>query len=353
MPDWKQPMQQTYEFYVVDPDTWENKYQLKNVQACSIDRDAESDTLGSGTIEVTDDVGECYVRVYLVTVQNGVTEKHPLATMLVQTPSMDYDGKVQKAVMDAYTPLIELKNNRPPIGYSLFKDDTNIMEMAYRLTRENVRAPVVKTSCEETLKEDFVAETENNWIVFNRDLMAKASYKYALDEMGQIMFSPDKQADYLTPIRTYDDNDDSILYADVSLKHDLYDIPNVVEVVYSNEKGSFYGKAINDDPNSPISTVSRGRVILHRETNPSLDGSPSKETVQLYAEQLLRDKSSVEYTVSYKHGYDGTRLGDCVRINYARAGLMDIKAKIISQSIKCTPGCPVSEKAVFTKKLWR
>ena len=31
----------------------------------------------------------------------------------------------------------------------------------------------------------------------------------------------------------------------------------------------------------------------------------------------------------------------------------DIKAKVISQSIKCEPGCPVSEKAVFTMKLWR
>ena len=176
MPDWKQPMTQTFEYYVVDPETWTNKYQITNVQACSIDRDSSSDTLGSGTLEITNDVGECYVRVYLVTVQNGVTEKHPLATMLVQTPSTDYDGKVQKAAMDAYTPLIELKNNQPPIGYSLFKDDTNIMEMAYRLTRENVRAPVVKTSSDETLKEDFVAESEDNWAKFNKDLMSKAGY---------------------------------------------------------------------------------------------------------------------------------------------------------------------------------
>jgi hypothetical protein len=34
-------------------------------------------------------------------------------------------------------------------------------------------------------------------------------------------------------------------------------------------------------------------------------------------------------------------------------GLTGIKAKVVSQNIKCTPGCPVSEKAVFTNKLWR
>ena len=31
----------------------------------------------------------------------------------------------------------------------------------------------------------------------------------------------------------------------------------------------------------------------------------------------------------------------------------NIKAKVISQSIECVPGCPVTEKAVFTTKLWR
>ena len=73
----------------------------------------------------------------------------------------------------------------------------------------------------------------------------------------------------------------------------------------------------------------------------------------MYAEQLLRELSTLEYTVSYTHGYCPVRIGDCVRLNYERAGIIDVKAKIISQSIKCEAGCPVTEKAVFTKKLWR
>ena len=34
-------------------------------------------------------------------------------------------------------------------------------------------------------------------------------------------------------------------------------------------------------------------------------------------------------------------------------GIEDVKAKIISQSIKCQSGCQVNETAVFTKKLWK
>lgn len=63
--------------------------------------------------------------------------------------------------------------------------------------------------------------------------------------------------------------------------------------------------------------------------------------------------SALEYTISYTHGYCPVRIGDCVRLNYSRAGLRGIKAKVISQSIKCEPGCPVTEKAVFTTQLWR
>ena len=114
-----------------------------------------------------------------------------------------------------------------------------------------------------------------------------------------------------------------------------------------------YSKAVNDDPDSPVSTVSRGRTVLHRETNPSLNGVPTKEYLDLYAEDLLKSLSSVQHTITYSHGYCDVRPGDCVRLNYTIAGITDIKAKVISQSIKCKSGVPVTEKAIFTTKLWR
>ena len=99
--------------------------------------------------------------------------------------------------------------------------------------------------------------------------------------------------------------------------------------------------------------MNRGREILHRVTDPPLDGNSTHVQIQQYAERLLKELSSVEYTISYAHGYCPVRLGDCVRFNYKRAGLTDIKAKVINQSIDCSAGCQVSETAVFTKKLWR
>lgn len=352
MPDWTASMQQTFEYYVVNPNNWKDDYQLKNVKKCSINRDSTVETLGSATIDVTDYVGECYIRTYLITIQNGVREKHPLGTHLVQTPSSTFDGKKRDVSMDAYTPLLELKENPPPLGYSILKGE-NVMENAYRIIREHMRAPVVKTECDKTLFKDFVANTNDTWITFCSDLIANAKYVLDLDELGRVLFAPKQETASLQPMWTFTDDNSSILYPELTLKQDLYGIPNVVEVVYSSGKNYYSARVVNDDSNSPTSTARRGREIIHRVTNPELSGDPTEEQIQLYAENLLKELSTLESTVTYTHGYCPVRVGDCVRLNYTRAGLKNIKAKVISQSIKCETSCSVTEKAVYTTKLWR
>ena len=351
MADWLSSMQQTYEYYTVDQKTWKDKDLIATVKTSSITRDNDTDTLGSATIDITESVGESYVRIYLVTIQNGVREKHALATVLVQTPSSEFDGKIRIVSMDAYTPLLELKDKKPPIGYYIPKGE-NILDIACRLLRELISAPIVVTKSDDVLQQDFVADTNDTWFSFLTDLLANTIYSFALDEMGRIMFAPRQDTAALQPVYTFNDDNSSILYPEITLEHDLYDVPNVVEVVYSGDS-CYYSKIVNDDPNSPTSTVRRGREIIHRVTDPEIVGDPTQRKIDAYAEQLLRDLSSVEYSISYTHGYCGTRLNDCVRLNYTKAGLHNVKAKIVRQAIKCEPGCPVTEKAVFTETLWR
>ena len=352
MPDWTKTMQQTFEYYMVDPGTWRDIKKIDYVLNSSISRDSTLETLGSASITVSESIGECYIRIYLVTIQNGAKEKHSLGTFLVQSPSYSFDGKIKNITLDAYTPLLELKENPTPLGYSILKGE-NILEIAYRIVREQVRAPVVKTQNDEILKTNFVANIDDTWITFVKDLIANADYSLALDDVGRILFTPNQDTMSLQPIWTYDDSNSSILYPDLTVDRDLYGIPNVVEVIYSDGTEYYYGRAVNNDPSSPISTINRGREITHRESNPSMLGNPSQRRVQEYAENLLKELSSLEYTVTYTHGYCPVRIGDCVRLNYKRAGIYGIKAKVISQNIKCESGCPVTEKAVFTTELWR
>lgn len=352
MIDWTKSMQQTFEYYVVDPKSWKDKERLTNVRSSRITRDIETDTLESLTLDTSDVLGECYVRVYMIVIQNGIRTKIPLITSLVQTPSYGFDGKIRNVSLDAYSPLLELKENQPPLGYAII-EESNIMDTAYKLIRENVRAPVVKTNDDKTLFHDFIANTDDTWISFVRDLISNANYTISLDEMGRVLFKPQQDYNTLQPKWSFDDSNSSILYPDIDLTHDLYGIPNAVEVIFSNNKDYKMVKVVNDNKNSPTSTINRGREIVYRVTNPSVLSDPTEELLRIHGEQVLKQLSTLEYRVSYKHGYCPLNVGDCVRLNYKRAGLNNVKGKIVNQTIECVPGCPVTETVVFTDQLWR
>lgn len=352
MIDWTKSMAQSYEFYIVDPYTWKDSERVYTIESCTINRDETNSTLGSASINGTNVLDECYLRIYLVVNQNGETDKIPLGTYMIQSPSTSFDGKRHTITMDAYTPLIELKEVLPPIGYSLLKDQP-IMDIASAICRENMRAPVVPAKSTDKLYKDFVANVNDTWLTFIADLVANAKYKLALDELGRLTFEPDVDVASLQHVWKYDDDNSSILLPSLKDERDLYGVPNVVEVVYSSNDNHMFSRVVNDDPNSPISTVNRGREIVHRESSPSITGTPTQEYLDIYATQLLRNLSCLEHKITYSHGYCPVRVGDCVLLNYTRAGLKNVKAKVISQSIKCDTGCQVEETAVYTTKLWR
>lgn len=366
MPDWSQSMQQTFEYYIVNPITWKDEQLLTKVKSCTITWDLEADTLGSASMDIDEDIGEKYIRIYLITTQNGVIEKHPLGTFLVQTLPTSFNGKNRTISVDAYTPLLELNEKYPPLGYYIPKNN-NIMFHAYKLAKENMRGPVMSIISEKTLYEDFVADTDDTYLSLIKDLITNAKHEYRLDEMGRLFFVPTKKIEALQPIWTYTDDNSSILYPDIDSDRDLYGIPNVVEVFASTGSNLIYSIKENNDIDSPTSIKNRGRRIIYRETDPKLNGIPSvtndedpkkakkpaQDYLDEYAEELLKKLSSLEYTISYQHAYCPVRIGDCIRITSSIPGLENIKAKVISQTIKCVPGCPVSEKAIFTSKLWR
>lgn len=352
MIDWTRTMKRSFKFYKVDPITWKNLKPLDTIKSCNFNRDKTKSTLGSGTFDTTTDMEECYIRVYLVVVQDGVTYDIPLITLLAQPAADGFDGKTRNVSMDAYTSLVELKSSPPPIGYALLKGD-NIMDMASRLCRENMRAPVVAAKCDDTLKSHFVSNLDDDWLLFISDLINVAKYEFDLDEMGRVLFKPVQDVASLQPVWSYNDDNSSILLPDIDDDRDLYDIPNIVEVVYSTGTAYMYSRVVNDDKNSPISTVNRGYEKVRRITDPSFTGVPSQQDIDDYAVRVLRNLSCLEHTVTYTHGYCPVKVGDCVLLNYKRFGLVNVKAQVISQSFTCTTDCLVEETAVYTRRLWR
>lgn len=352
MTDWSEGRTQTYEYYVVDPDTWTDRMKLSEVMSSGIKREASKETLESASISARIDMGEFYVRIYLITIVDGLRDRKPLGTFLVQTSSNSFDGKVKEPTLTAYSPLLELKDVKPPLGYAI-KKGAKALEQAYIICEQYCRAPIVPAVSESDMLEiDFIADPSDTWLSFLISLLSNAKHHLVLDEMGKIMFAPDQDTEMLQPVFTYNDDNSSILYPEITEDLDIYGIPNTLEVVYSGENLYLTATAINDDENSLISTVSRGRTVFEREENPGILGVPTQHDLEEYAEKTLKKMSEIECQLTYKHGFNEVRVGDCVRLNYKRAGYQNIKAKVISQDIDCTSECPVSETVSYKKKLW-
>ena len=354
MPDWTRSMEQTFEFYIVDPSSWKDSKRITDVEKNTITRDESDETLGSASISCLTDLSDNYVRTYLTTIQDGIRERIPLGTYLYQTPSVQFNGKRQSVDQDGYTPLIELKEKPPQLGFTLPKGE-NILDTASLIAADkNIsRAPVVPGESDKLLLDSFVSDVDDTYLYFLSDLISNADYKFGIDEMGRILFLKNQELASLSPVWTFDDTNSSILYPDIEIERDIYGVPNVVEVIYSPADGSsMYSMCENTDANSIVSIPSRGRRIVYRETNPNVVEGLNQSQLNEYAKQLLKSLSQLEYKVSYKHGYCPVRLGDCVMLNYERAGINMVKARVTRQIIKCENGCPVEETAVYTKDLW-
>ena len=346
--DWTKSMKQTFSFYKVNADTWMDEEKQDYIGTCTITRDADKDVIESASIGGIPIEDECYIRIYLEVEQGIENAKVCLGTFIVQTPGIDHDGKHSSTTMDAYSPLLELNENPMDLGFYV-RSGTNVIDAVCAIASNGMRGPVVETVGDSEVVEDYVAETNDTRLTFVKSLAESVGCHIELDNISRVMFAPDTVTEATVPVWEYTDDNSSILYPNISVKRDIYKIPNVVEIFYSN---GLYSRVVNDDPNSPISTVNRGREIIYRETEPNITGDVTQEILDDYAVRKLREKSALEYTLTYSHGYCPVRLHDVVLLNYRRAGIINRKAKVKTQVIECKTGCKVNETAVYTDYLW-
>lgn len=354
--DWALGMTQTYELYLVDPISWMDIRKIERfIPDASLTRDLSQDTRGSATINVDEDIGEAYVRLYLVATQyqhtTKVVEKIPLGTYLCMTPRTTYNRNTNTYSIEAYTPLIELTENNPPLGYTVIKN-SNIANSVCNMLEDACRAPIVRTTSDAIIPYSYTTEDGESWLEYASALLNNASMYIDLTPEGRVIFQKTRAMSAMAPIWTYTTDNSSILLPEIQIETDYFDVPNVLEVTYSDANVCFTSVIKNEDPNSPASIQNRGREIVYRDTNPSISGTPSQEYFDQYVKDELRSLSTITCKLTYTHGYCPVTIGDCVLIDYPKAGLNKVKALVTSQVYTCQTGIQVKETATFTKKLW-
>jgi hypothetical protein len=118
----------------------------------------------------------------------------------------------------------------------------------------------------------------------------------------------------------YKDDELSITYPGMVEELDLFNIPNKWTVVLSNpEREPLVSTYTNDNPNSPTSTINRGRTILdYRE----IDHIADQESLDAYVQKLAFEASQVYGKVEFETAINPIHdYFDVIELDYSPLGI--------------------------------
>lgn len=164
-------------------------------------------------------------------------------------------------------------------------------------------------------REDWPAGTPYLTIV--NDLLAEINYKTLFfDANGAAVLEPASIPEASQIRHTLDDADpETLVVLPITRTNDVFSAPNKFIVFCANpdKDENMIAVAVNDNPQSPISTVRRGREIVRVS---AVDNIASQAELQAYAERLRNDSLLTGETVSVSTGLiPGWKVGDAVALH--------------------------------------
>ena len=358
MPNWGNSMLQSYEFWEVDKGTWGDLRKLDTVLTCKGTRDLDLETVETANLDIVGEpMGEMLVRCYMVTTQNRVRERIPVGTWLSQGTKRNFDGTSSKLEAECHSTLMPLHDRseagaKVPVGYCI-PAGTNCADMAAQILRNHGIAPVVASKSEETLEEPYVAGMQDSWLKVAKALGDASGMRIGVDSWGRSTVFPSNDGYVQAPLWTFQDDGESILLPDADEELDFFDVPNVCEVVWNNGGRTVVGRAVNDDPNSNVSTVARGYEVILRLENPDeLQSGCTQKTADLVALQKLIEASKIERIITISHGWCPVTVGDPVRVSYESAGIFGL-GTVQSMDFEVGTGMTSTTKVSVSQNVWR
>lgn len=336
-----------FRYMRVDRRTWREVGEVGGITGGSLDRNDLAPVKASGSLAyfAAPDIGNDLLRVYSDSYlpSTGETASVAHGTYLVSTPSSTYRGCIEEGTADLYGVLQVLAEDAFD-GPLCVPAGTVAVSMAASIA-SGVGLPVVASPSAATLNKAAVFDDEGaskldavNW------LLGFAGFASAgCDGYGNVLMRPYADPSHRSPtVEMRDDRGRCVFAADVVREYDAFNVPNVVTVVCSGSDGAVLAAtAVNDDPMSAYSTVSRGRRIVHRETVSDVDG---QDALQARADALLSAKTSAVESYGVSHVYTPMEMGEVCDFAYSKAGIYRNDIAAVSQTMLLRPGMPCTTR---------
>lgn len=343
MIDWSKSYNAIWRVFRINEQTWADSMLLAGVESASVTRSCSGNApmLESGSMTVSADSFERGYYRLVLNVQQGVqSERIEVSTMLCDSTkrTMGFGTTLQTVTCNsvlypAYTERI-LDGTYVPAKY-------DCAEYAANLLRGCIKAPVEV--------EGGFSLSDTHWFKFGIrileavwEILGIGGYVMQIDGRGVVHIRPKPT----TPALSLDGARASLLSDSVTFSLESSKVPNR----YIAKGDELIAIAVNDDPESPVSTVSRGYIY------DEVDDSPqplTTETFEGYARRRLEELST---DISDVRTYTREFWPDVYPFDLVTGTLESIgvtgKMRVMNQSIKCSGGVTVSEQAAREITLW-
>lgn len=273
---------------------------------------------------------EQWIRVYLDIRQDGAAEHVPLFTGLAVSPDDDINGSLTLNTLTCFSVLKPAEDVLLARGWYAPAGMSGA-ELVRRLLSVSP-APIIAEDSSPALAASIVSEDGETHLSMADRILDAIGWRLRIDGDGTIRIMP-AAAD---PVARLDPISNDLLESKIKITADWYNCPNVFQAV----AGDVTGVARDDDPDSPLSTVSRGREVWKKESCTLSAG----ESVAEYARKRLRELQRVRQTVSYTRRYlPDVMPGDIVGLNYPEQQLTG-NYGVQSQSITLGYGARTAEQ---------
>lgn len=252
---------------------------------------------------------EEYVRVWLDTKQNGVSSHTPLFTGIATSPDSDYEGVLRSSVTACYSILKVAQDILLEPGWYVPVDMDGAKMVKKLLSVTGV--PISVADGSPILSQAIIAESNENNLSMAEKILAAINWRLKIDGYGSISIEPYSSE----PVEVFGSTFNDIVETHISIQYDWFNCPNVFRAIMDDT----YATARDDDPDSPLSTVSRGREIWAEETDCNLN---QNETLEDYAQRRLQDLQHVSTSVKYDRRFiPDIYPSDVITLNYPAQGV--------------------------------
>lgn len=288
--------------------------------------DAKIQRVASMTIIETKDIDFIYdrIRPYMQVEAQGKKLIYPLGIFLLSSPSRKAQGGSIARTIDCYDKTQILSDDKFDTRYTVNAGTAYTGAVANIISSAGITKMDFEQSALETAVSIEFPIGTSKLDACNSLLDAINYVPLYADSYGYIRTAPYVLPEARSIDAYYITDKESITCPGAEEELDIFNAPNkIVRYLENAERGVLISSATNDDPNSKLSTVSRGRTIVDIE---AVDDVPDQTTLDAMVQRIMAERKIYQRVIIETLNMPNHEYNDCIYINNSE---IDVNGKYI------------------------